>query len=176
MSASFYTGGESSDVQTEQPLLAGDPDALSPLPSDYLLGMDGRLPAQLLSGPWPTRYWVRSADHLPDSAVVHACALAHVSDAMTPLFPIECPPSRHGPTLSHSVYFHRPVQLDDWVLVDLAPGTIAGGRGFYRGTACAHSGAFVASFGQEAIYRSDLRRGCSAQSTDGLSPKGVRAP
>jgi acyl-CoA thioesterase-2 len=64
---------------------------------------------------------------------------------------------RRGPwtgstSLDHAVWFHRPLRLDEWVLMDLAPQSAAGGRGWYTGTIHSADGMLGASLAQEALF------------------------
>jgi acyl-CoA thioesterase-2 len=119
----------------------------------HLFGIDARLPPQPTDGPWPTRYWVRAQDRVPDVPNADACVLAYVSDTCTPLFPIES--AHHGPTLTHDVWFHRPIATSEWLLIDLQSRSIADGIGFYVGSVFDLHGNLVASLAQEALFRTD---------------------
>ncbi len=43
--------------------------------------------------------------------------------------------------------------MDDWVLLDLVPHSVAAGRGWYTGTVHAPGGALIASLTQETLFR-----------------------
>ena len=58
-----------------------------------------------------------------------------------------------GPSLDHTVWFHHPARMDDWVLVDLVPVAAAGARGFYTGTVHDRSGRLLATIAQEHVMR-----------------------
>ena len=66
--------------------------------------------------------------------MMHACALAYVSDMFTGL---AAAPGIviAGPltSIDHSVWFYRKAALDEWVLMDLQPESTSGGRGTYTG-------------------------------------------
>jgi acyl-CoA thioesterase-2 len=51
------------------------------------------------------------------------------------------------------VWFHRPVRVDGWVLLDRVPHSVAGGRGWYTGSVHARGGVLGASLAQETLYR-----------------------
>ena len=61
-------------------------------------------------------------------------------------------------SLDHSVWFHRPVRMDDWVLVDYRPVSNSGARGLVLGTAYSIGGEFLASTAQEVVIRSGAVR------------------
>ena len=54
---------------------------------------------------------------------------------------------------SHSVWFHRPLRTDDWLLLRQHSPILAYGRSFGRGDVLAADGNLVASYAQEALVR-----------------------
>jgi acyl-CoA thioesterase-2 len=125
--------------------------------------MAGRRPAQPYpQAHFPTRFWSRSTVPLPDDELLHSCVLTYLSDIGTGLSALPEDEASPGPTLDHAVWFHRPVHLDDWVLVDMVPRTVAGGRGWYTGSVFTPAGGLAASFVQETLFRpgpNPFRRG-----------------
>jgi len=91
---------------------------------------------------------------MPDDAATHVCALTYVTDfgsgfaevAIEGLAPA-------GPSLDHCIWFHRPIRLDDWVLVDLWPLRALGSRGTYMGAVHDRHGALGCMLAQEALLR-----------------------
>jgi len=59
----------------------------------------------------------------------------------------------HGVDIDHAVWFYRRVALDDWVLMDLQPESIASGRGMYTGRIFGRDGRLAAGIAQESVYR-----------------------
>ncbi len=103
------------------------------------------------------RLWLKIRGPLDDDPALHACLLTFVSD-MGAVYAAAIPLGGAlgrimGASLDHSVWFHRPVRLDDWVLYDLRPVSNAGSRGLVQGTFHARGGALVASMAQEALIR-----------------------
>ena len=84
---------------------------------------------------------------------MHACALTYLSDIGTGLSVLESDEAAPGPSLDHALWFHRPVRLDDWVLMDLTPRTVAAGRGWYTGAVTTRDGLLAASVVQESLFR-----------------------
>ena len=84
---------------------------------------------------------------------MHACALTYLSDIGTGLTAVPADDAAPGPSLDHAVWFHRPARLDEWVLMDNVPRTVAGGRGWYTGTVHTADGVLAASFVQETLFR-----------------------
>ena len=56
-------------------------------------------------------------------------------------------------SLDHSLWLHRPVRVDDWLLYAIDSPVAAGARGFSRGTIFTRDGQLVASVAQEGLTR-----------------------
>ena len=54
---------------------------------------------------------------------------------------------------SHSIWFHRPLRTDDWLLLRQHSPILAHGRSFGRGDVLTGDGTLVASYAQEALVR-----------------------
>jgi acyl-CoA thioesterase II len=54
---------------------------------------------------------------------------------------------------SHTVWFHRPLRTDDWLLLRQHSPILAHGRCFGRGDVLTEGGSLVASYAQEALLR-----------------------
>ena len=120
------------------------------------------------------RMWVRSASPFPDDPLVHACG--------SPTSPISARASGRssgrtsrlgGPSIDHSVWFHRPVRVDDWILVDLTPERVVRCRGTRLGTLRSRDGTLAAV--EECLLRwpkgaQPYRLGAGAP--DGQTSKG----
>jgi len=99
--------------------------------------------------------WVRVRDPIPADAALHAAALAYVSD-LAVIGSARAPGSTAGwggASLDHSIWFHRPVNMDDWLLFSVDPVINFGARGLARGTFHTRDGVLVASIAQEALLR-----------------------
>jgi acyl-CoA thioesterase II len=154
MSASFAAPGTCPDVPVDPAPDAEAPDGLPAHTLPRLFSMEGRRPTQPYpAAHWPTRFWARSTVPLPDDPLVHACVLTYLSDIGTGLSALPDDEAAPGPSLDHAVWFHRPARLDDWVLMDLVPRTVAAGRGWYTGTLTTAAGTLAASFVQETLFR-----------------------
>jgi acyl-CoA thioesterase-2 len=112
-------------------------------------------------GPPRFEFWQR-AGKLPDGLAVHQALLAHSTDLTligTALRPHPGVSEAHSPdriqtaVTTHTLWFHRPFRLDDWILVAQESPTASGGRGFGTGHAYARTGELVASFAQESLIR-----------------------
>jgi acyl-CoA thioesterase len=59
----------------------------------------------------------------------------------------------HEGGTSHTVWFHRPLRTDDWLLLRQQSPINAHGRSFGRGDVLTADGTLVASYAQEALVR-----------------------
>ncbi|MGY1650713.1 acyl-CoA thioesterase [Geodermatophilus sp. SYSU D01119] len=154
MSASFQAPTAGPDLQVAAAPAAEDPADAEPVQLPRLFSFEGRRPSQPYpDASWPTRFWARATVPLPDDPLLHACALLYLSDIGTGLSALPEGEAAPGPTLDHAVWFHRPARLDEWVLVDLVPHTVAGGRGWYTGAVTTADGVLAASLTQETLFR-----------------------
>ena len=56
-------------------------------------------------------------------------------------------------SLDHSMWFHRPANLDDWMLYTQDSPSTQGGRGMTRGFLYGRDGTLIASMAQEGLIR-----------------------
>jgi acyl-CoA thioesterase-2 len=105
------------------------------------------------------RYWIRAIGDVGEESVHHQALLAYASDygllgsALQP----------HGLTvrseevmvasLDHSLWFHRPFRVDEWLLYDIESPVAYGARAFTRGSFYTRDGVHVASVAQEGLVR-----------------------
>lgn len=104
------------------------------------------------------RVWVRTTDRLPDDPRLHQAVLAYMSD-MTLLSVSTVPhevvflsPQIQAASIDHSMWFHRSVQADEWLLYDQISPSASEGLGFSAGRLF-QSGSLVASCNQEGLIR-----------------------
>lgn len=105
------------------------------------------------------RVWMKSEGPLPDDPVIHAAALVYSSDTTV----LDSIITTHGlswgydrifaVTMNHSVWFHRPVVFDDWVLYSTSSPVAADSRGLGTGHFFDTAGAVVATVVQEGIVK-----------------------
>jgi acyl-CoA thioesterase II len=167
MAASFHVTEDGADYQaTQAPEVAAPEDLPTANIGHRLHGVEVRIPRQPSRGQhWPSRVWMR-AQHSLDRDIMHACALAYISDMFSGLAAVP-DIALAGPltSIDHAVWFYRKVALDDWVLMDLQPESTAGGRGMYRGRIFGRDGTLAAGLAQESLFRpgNAVRRGPLAQ-------------
>ena len=113
------------------------------------------------AGPAVFRFWMQTPS-LPDDQAVHQALLAYATDLTvigTALRPVEglsqadTMTKFHSAVTSHTMWFHQPFRVDEWLLVDQVGPVLAGGRGFGRGDVWSADGRLVASFAQESMIR-----------------------
>lgn len=148
------------------PPAVGDPGDASPLELPMVpwevRSVDGVDLAARDAGPPRFEMWMR-APALAASRSVHQALLAHATDLTvigTALRPFEgvsqadSTVTLHTAVTSHSMWFHQPFRLDEWLLVAQESPVVANGRGFGRGDVFTQAGEVVASFAQESMIRS----------------------
>ncbi|RVU22308.1 acyl-CoA thioesterase II [Streptomyces antnestii] len=109
------------------------------------------------------RCWLRAARPLPDEPLLHAAALAYLSDltlSPTAALPWEPhgarrtrPPAVMFASLDHAMWFHRPARADAWPLYAQHTTSLSDGRATTRGELWSQEGELVASALQEALIR-----------------------
>ncbi|CAN3128931.1 acyl-CoA thioesterase II [Mycobacterium sp. smrl_JER01] len=105
------------------------------------------------------RVWMKAQGVMPDDPVLHTAALVYSSDTTV----LDSIITTHGlswghdrifaVTTNHSVWFHRPVQFDDWVLYSTTSPVAAESRGLGSGHFFDRAGRPVATVVQEGIVK-----------------------
>lgn len=97
--------------------------------------------------------WVR-VPSFPDDRQLQACALTYISDYGSGFAMLDAPKVPWGgPSIDHVVWFHEPIRVNDWVLLDMHPIRVSGARGTYLGTMRDQRGNLGAVLGQEMLLR-----------------------
>ncbi|GLR10146.1 acyl-CoA thioesterase II [Mixta theicola] len=108
----------------------------------------------------PTRQvWLRANGVMPDDARIHQYLLGYASDLN--FLPVALQPHGKGflepgmqvATIDHSMWFHRAVDLNQWLLYSVESTSASGARGFVRGEFYTQEGILVASTVQEGVMR-----------------------
>jgi acyl-CoA thioesterase-2 len=154
MSASFKVAEEGLDRQVPVLPTTTAPDQSQPFTIPRLFSFEGRLVEQSRPDlPWPERFWARCTSSLDDDPLLHACALTYLSDISTGLGSFQTDGYASRSSIDHALWFHRPARLDEWVLCDLTPVSVAGGRGLYTESLFDRGGRLLATVAQEALFR-----------------------
>ena len=136
---------------------APDPDTIRDRPTaNGLVVVREVTPTRITQGEirHSDRMWVRTTHPLPDDPLLHACAVAYVSDFGSGFGQIEVPGIPvGGPSIDHAVWFHEPIRADEWMLLELAPTKALASRGTYRGAITGVDGRLGAVLAQELLLR-----------------------
>lgn len=103
--------------------------------------------------------WMKLNDSLPADYPWHRHMLAYASDMTlleTSLRPHEVSmftPNLQMASLDHSMWFHRPFRMDEWLLYVQDSPSSSGARGFSRGNIFRENGELVVSVAQEGLIR-----------------------
>lgn len=121
---------------------------------DIRIAADGPTPdaASTVSG---RSIWFRYKYELPDEDAFHACALVYMSD-MTLLFSaLAAHPEYEAQlaSLDHTVWFFRPVRVNEWLLYHQSSPSATSGRSLVQGRLFDASGNLVALVAQEGLTR-----------------------
>lgn len=105
------------------------------------------------------RVWVRAAGAMPNDPVLHTAALVYSSDTTV----LDSVITTHGlswgfdrifaATVNHSVWFHRHVSFDDWVLYSTSSPVATDSRGLGTGHFFDRAGQLIATVVQEGLVK-----------------------
>jgi acyl-CoA thioesterase II len=115
-----------------------------------------RLALDLPEPPERMRMWWRPNGSVPADEVLHDCLLTYLSGTTMVEVALasrrETPVSTFNALIDHALWFHRPVDLSDWVLSDqVSPSGIAG-RGLSTSTMYNRAGQLVCIATQELYF------------------------
>lgn len=103
--------------------------------------------------------WIKANGEMPDDLRIHQYLLGYASDfnflptALQPHGVGFLEPGMQVATIDHSMWFHRPFRLDEWLLYSIESPSASGARGFVRGQFYTREGVLVASTVQEGVMR-----------------------
>lgn len=108
----------------------------------------------------PKQYlWIKANGQLPDDQLIHQYILSYASDwgfLVTALQPHEVSlltPNFQVATIDHSMWYHRPFKMDEWLLYAIESPTAGNTRGLVRGEIYNQQGDLVATAVQEGVMR-----------------------
>jgi acyl-CoA thioesterase-2 len=135
-----------------------------PVPVDFRADHAGDIYGGHQSGT-TKQVWTRAPMTLPDDALTHETLFAYVSDyglLWTSLQPHGIKmgdPRLQIASLDHTIWFHRPFRMDEWLLFSMDSPNAAGGRGLCFAHIYNQDGVLVATTAQEGLIRlRDKRR------------------
>ncbi|AYN27323.1 MULTISPECIES: acyl-CoA thioesterase II [Buttiauxella] len=103
--------------------------------------------------------WMRANGKMPTELHVHQYLLGYASDfnflpvALQPHGVGFLEPGMQVATIDHSMWFHRPFDMNDWLLYSVESTSASSARGFVRGEFYSRDGVLVASTVQEGVMR-----------------------
>ena len=103
--------------------------------------------------------WFRATGPIPSNPSVQRAVLAYASDMTlldTSLFAhgrAVFDPGLQVASLDHAMWFHRPINMEEWHLYSQDSPSSSGARGFTRGSIFSQDGRLVASVAQEGLIR-----------------------
>ncbi|MEA1065790.1 acyl-CoA thioesterase II [Erwinia sp. HR93] len=103
--------------------------------------------------------WLRANGVVPDDLRIHQYLLGYASDfnflpvALQPHGIGFLEPDMQVATIDHSMWFHRPFDINDWLLYDVESTSASSARGFVRGEFYNQRGELIASSVQEGVIR-----------------------
>jgi acyl-CoA thioesterase-2 len=105
------------------------------------------------------RVWVKAGGTLPDDRLLHTATMIYSSDTTV----LDSVITRHGlswgfdrifaASANHSVWFHRPIDFNDWLLYSTSSPVAADSRGLGTGHFFDPSGQLVATVVQEGVLK-----------------------
>ena len=107
-------------------------------------------------------YWMRARAPLPAEPGIHSAVLGYMSDwwfsTCGVMSHVECnvSPTLFATSLNHTLWLHRPVRADEWLLFHARSPVAAGARSLCLGDIWSRDGLRVASMAQEALFRPRL--------------------
>lgn len=103
--------------------------------------------------------WLRANGAVPDDLRIHQYLLGYASDfnflpvALQPHGVGFLEPGMQVATIDHSMWFHRPFNINEWLLYSVESTSASSARGFVRGEFYTQDGTLVASTVQEGVMR-----------------------
>jgi acyl-CoA thioesterase-2 len=176
---SYLSGGRSLEHGVDPPKVA-EPHTLPPI-GELLEGYEDIFHPQLLNAlqPFDVRYandpswvmrgkgerltynrvWVKAGGVMPDDPLLHTAMMVDASDATV----LDSIITTHGlswgydrifaASVNHSMWFHRQVDFDDWVLYSTSSPVAADSRGLGTGHFFDRCGHLIATVVQEGIVK-----------------------
>jgi acyl-CoA thioesterase II len=113
-------------------------------------------------GPSPRiRMWWRPTESVPDDPVLHSCLLTYLTGTTMLETALamrgSAPVATFSALIDHALWFHRPIDLSDWVLSDQVSPSGVHGRGLASATMYNRSGQLVCIATQELYFGRDKR-------------------
>ncbi|MGL4305526.1 MAG: acyl-CoA thioesterase [Mycobacteriaceae bacterium] len=105
------------------------------------------------------RVWMKADGELPEDQILHLAAMGYASDTTV----LDSIFTTHGlswgidrlvaATVNHSMWFHKPIRFDEWVLYETESPVAAESRGLATGRFFSKEGELLATVVQEGFIR-----------------------
>ncbi|KAL4361347.1 hypothetical protein GQ457_04G031610 [Hibiscus cannabinus] len=99
------------------------------------------------------RYWFRAKGKPSDDQALHRCVVAFASDMIATGVSLIPHPRKGSLSLCHSMWFHRHLRADDWLLLEIVSPTACDSRCFLSGQIFNRKGELVVSLTQEVLLK-----------------------
>jgi acyl-CoA thioesterase-2 len=180
MTASFQVVEDGWEHQDRMPDVPG-PDESTPMTD--LIRLGGREALERWMGEWASfdmryigdnraeddpqrqlvpavqRLWFKADGTLPDSQSIHNAAFTYISDlsllgaSLVPHGQFIGSKEVQPASLDHTIWFHRPVKADEWLMYDQTSPSASGARGLSTARVFSEDGTLVATVAQEGLIR-----------------------
>lgn len=160
MSASFSVDEEAPDIQTARMRELPAPGDVA---SESWSGIFDRRFVRDHTDPGRATAWLKMNEPIGDDPVLHACALAYLSDDLPTDGVVALHPNRPAPgsaeypfwsaSLDHAIWFHRPLRADEWHAHEFTCHGLLSSRGLAIGEVFATDGTHMATITQEVLLR-----------------------
>ncbi|MBA59272.1 MAG: acyl-CoA thioesterase II [Gammaproteobacteria bacterium] len=103
--------------------------------------------------------WIKANGAVPENHIIHMALLAYQSDeallstARLPHRGSYVSEKLQGASLDHSIWFHRPVNVEGWLMYAMDSPATGNARGYTRGEIYDENGLLIASCIQEGLMR-----------------------
>jgi acyl-CoA thioesterase-2 len=99
--------------------------------------------------------WARPVGPLPEDPLIHAAAMAYMSDSglVATVASVRMFTGGTSASLDHAIWFHHPPRFDDWLLYVNESPAAHSARALIYGRMYRRDGTLVASVAQEGLFR-----------------------
>lgn len=130
-------------------------------PSEVLIELhsadDSDTPLPKAGGKYERTQWVRITQELPHDPLIQACALTYLSDLSMVRMPVaphrDIRETLQRASIDHAMWFHGPIDVNNWLLFTQDTPAAGGGHGLARGLFYDPDGRLIASVVQESLMR-----------------------
>jgi acyl-CoA thioesterase-2 len=147
-----------SSIKRWQESAAAMKRTFQPVPVDFRADHAGSIHGGHMTGT-SRQIWTRSPIPLPNDVLTHETLFAYVSDygllwtSLQPHGISMSDPRLQIASLDHTIWFHRPFRMDEWLLFAMESPNASGGRGLCLAHVYNRNGVLVATLAQEGLIR-----------------------